>query len=438
MAGGAAQLVLDVVANVGEAVKSLDKVKDSAGGGFSAMKAAAAVAGTAIVAGLGVAAKAGMEAEVALAKLSATYTSVGLSASDAQGAISDVEAAALKTGQSTDDAVEGYTKLVMATRNAATAHEQLAVAQDLAAFSGKSVSEAAEALVKANQGSTKELKNLGIATTDATGKALSHEQVMNNLTTAVKGQADAYGQTAAGSMSRFHETMGEVTESLGTSLLPALSVFAGMLSSVAGFLNDNQAIMTIIVPIVASLAGGVFVVTKAVQAWTAVQAALNLVMSMNPIGLVILAIAALVAGVILAYQHFQVFHDIVDGAWQVLQSVVSWVIGHWQVFAVAILGPLGLVLTQFDRFKQGVEAIVAALQKIISAASAAFGWLGKVGGFVGKLNPFTATGTAAASSTPMVLYVNVAPGDDFPERVYAALRTFQRRNHRPELAGLFS
>src|SRR5580765_591656 len=285
MAGDAARLVLDVVANVGDAVKSLDKVKETAGGGFSKMQAAAAVAGTAIVAGLGVAAKAGMEAEVALAKLSTTYTNVGLSASDAKGAISDVEQAALKTGQSTDDAVEAYTKLVLATKDAATAHEQLATAQDLAAFSGTSVTTAAEALVKANEGSTKQLKALGIATEDASGAALSHEQIMNNLTAAVHGQAEAYGQTAAGSMARFHETTGEITESIGTALLPALSVLAGMLASVAGFFNDNQQIMSIVVPIVAAFAAAVVVVTGAMKAWVAVQEALNLVMSMNPIGL---------------------------------------------------------------------------------------------------------------------------------------------------------
>jgi di/tricarboxylate transporter len=164
---------------------------------------------------------------------------------------------------------------------------------------------------------------------------------------------------------------------------------------------------------------------------------LNVVMSANPIGLIVIAIAALVAGVILAYQHFKVFHDIVDGAWQVLQSVVSWITDHWQVFAVALLGPIGLVLTQLDRFKQIVQDIIGALERVKDVASTAFGWLGKVGGFVGKLNPFAATGTAAATGTPAVVYVNVAPGDDFPERVYEALRTYQHRHARPQLVGLF-
>ncbi|MCA1841340.1 MAG: phage tail tape measure protein, partial [Actinobacteria bacterium] len=68
------------------------------------------------------------------------------------------------------------------------------------------------------------------------------------------------------------------------------------------------------------------VATKAVAAasviWTGVQWALNAALTANPIGLIVLAIAALVGGIILAYQHSETFRDIVQGAWTVIQNVI--------------------------------------------------------------------------------------------------------------------
>lgn len=61
----------------------------------------------------------------------------------------------------------------------------------------------------------------------------------------------------------------------------------------------------------------------ATSAWAAVQKALNFVLSANPIGLVVVAIGALVAGVIYAYNHFEGFRNICDKVWAAVKSVAS-------------------------------------------------------------------------------------------------------------------
>lgn len=63
------------------------------------------------------------------------------------------------------------------------------------------------------------------------------------------------------------------------------------------------------------------------KVWTGVQAAFNLVMSANPISLVVIAIAALVAGFIYAYKKSETFRNIVQGAWEGIKSAVSAVWG---------------------------------------------------------------------------------------------------------------
>jgi len=62
----------------------------------------------------------------------------------------------------------------------------------------------------------------------------------------------------------------------------------------------------------------------ATATWTAVQTAFNAVMSANPIVLVTIAIAALVAGVIYAWNNFQWFRDIVLGVWGAIKTAAEW------------------------------------------------------------------------------------------------------------------
>lgn len=69
----------------------------------------------------------------------------------------------------------------------------------------------------------------------------------------------------------------------------------------------------------------------ATVAMTAAQWALNAAMSANPIGLIILAIAALVAGIVIAYQKSETFRNIVNGAWNAVRdgigAVATWITG---------------------------------------------------------------------------------------------------------------
>ena len=71
-------------------------------------------------------------------------------------------------------------------------------------------------------------------------------------------------------------------------------------------------------------AAGIVAIISKVGLWTAAQWLLNIALDANPIGLVILAIAALVAGFIFAYQHSEAFRGFVNGLWGDLQRFGSW------------------------------------------------------------------------------------------------------------------
>jgi len=61
-------------------------------------------------------------------------------------------------------------------------------------------------------------------------------------------------------------------------------------------------------------------VAIATRAWAVAQLALNVVMSANPIALVVIAIAALVAGIVIAYRNSNTFRQIVDAAFRAVAA----------------------------------------------------------------------------------------------------------------------
>lgn len=435
--------VLDIVieATSDKAVEAFDKVKEKASGSYSALKVGAVVAATAVVGVLGAATAAAAEHEASVAKLEQAYKNAGVSTADMHDQLEQIDASSRKTGQSTEDNIAAYTKLVTVTKDTSKAHQELGIAQDLAAYKGVSVATAADAIIKANEGNTRALKEMGIATTDASGKQLSHTAIMAKLTDAVHGQAAAFGGTAKGEMARYNESIEQAKVAVGEALLPALKSLLGMLQPVFTWLSNNQKIMQKLAPIVAILAGGVLAVAAALKVWSIIQAIVNALMTANPIGLVIAALVILVGGVYEAYKHFKVFRDVVNDVWSVIKWLANWVVAHWKLIVDVLLGPVGVLLTNLKTVKQVIADIVHALEDIGSAVSKALGWLGKipkgVGGIVSKINPFSVAPAPGPAPTTMVFQITATPGSDLPEVVYDALRDYQRRHVRPELAPIF-
>lgn len=94
---------------------------------------------------------------------------------------------------------------------------------------------------------------------------------------------------------------------------------------------------------------------------------LSAAMSANPIMLVVVAIAALVAGLIYAYKHSETFRRIVDGALRAVGKAVDWLVDRWHdftgLFSDGILtgigrGLAGLVDILLWPFKAAWDAIL--------------------------------------------------------------------------------
>ena len=112
--------------------------------------------------------------------------------------------------------------------------------------------------------------------------------------------------------------------SVRNNLQPPLEVFAGFLANdvwpivrtVFGFLRDNTAVVKAFAVVLGIAAVGFGALTVATAAW-------NAVLALNPIGLIVVALAALAAGLTYAYQKSETFRAIVDKAWSVIKQVIS-------------------------------------------------------------------------------------------------------------------
>lgn len=94
-----------------------------------------------------------------------------------------------------------------------------------------------------------------------------------------------------------------------------LAVAMNIFGAVQGVLGFIQALKTL----------GVFtkIATALQKAWNIVMIAFNVILRANPIGLIITALTALVAGIVLAYQNSETFRNIVQSVWEAIKTAIS-------------------------------------------------------------------------------------------------------------------
>lgn len=119
--------------------------------------------------------------------------------------------------------------------------------------------------------------------------------------------------------------------------------------------------------------------SAASKAWAATQWLLNAALSANPIGLVVVAVAALVGGIILAYKNSETFRNVVDAAMDVVHAafdkvvdIVTDIPGFIQdmIDKVGFLAPAfslakDLIVGYFDLITLPIRTVIDLIQEII-------------------------------------------------------------------------
>lgn len=196
------------------------------------------------------------------------------------------------------------------------------------------------------------LGNLKANFVDFVTAALTEGGGMELLTTAINGISQAFTDLTANiDWAAFKETV--------TGAFQGISQFLGDLwnNTLSPMLDFIMANGGMIMNIISGIAAGFMAwqtVTSIINAVTAAQAALNVVMNANPIMLVISLIAGLVAAFITAYTTSEDFRNTVNAAFEAVKNVIT-------TFVNA-------VVTFFTQTIPGAfNAFVAKVQEIVNA-----------------------------------------------------------------------
>jgi hypothetical protein len=343
-------LAIRIISDAKGAQKGFDDATRSAGKFESGLGKASTVAAAGL-AGMAVAgakfAKQAAEDQASAAKLAKSLKNTAKATDATVASVEDwITAQGKALGVADDQLRPAMATLATATGDVAKAQELSALAMDLAAAKGIPVEQAASAIAKAYAGQTTAIGRLVPGIDKAALASGDFAKVQEELAGIVGGQAAVAAGTAEGQMARLQLALSETAESIGAALLPIIEALLPKLQEAATWAQENSDTLLKLGAVVAGVAAGIVTMNFALKAYRAAQAAvvaitkivrgvtlawqaaqwlLNIALTMNPIGLIIAAIAALVAGIVIAYKKSDTFRAIIDGLWGAIKTAVKWV-----------------------------------------------------------------------------------------------------------------
>lgn len=175
--------------------------------------------------------------------------------------------------------------------------------------------------------------------------------------------------------------IGKVLQSIGVDTDKVRESFKWLGDMAANAVKWITGNLDKLIPVIYGLAVALAVIKAATTAWSIAQAALNLIMSMNPVMLVVMAIMALVGAFALLWNKSEGFRNFWIGLWDgiksIAEAVVDWFSNAWDT-------ALNAVINAFQGFYNTVISIIQPILNLIdkvkngisNAISKVKGWFG--------------------------------------------------------------
>jgi hypothetical protein len=319
------------------------------------------------------------------------------------------------------------------------------LAGDMASFNNTSIDDAITALRSGLSGETEPLKKFGVAMNEARLKteALSLGLIKSTseaLTPAAKAQAayalimkdtalsqGDYARTADGTantMKTLQAKMEDAKVALGDALMPAfkgllavLKIAIPLLTKLGVFFQNNQdEIKAFAIALtIGSVAWGVY--TLAVKRAEIAQKLLNLAQKMNPIGLIVVAVALLAAGLVKLWKNSETFRNVIitvgKAGLTAFASIIPMVGKVGEAVLKFLMTPLKLVLgalsklpgvgkyakTGLDLLNKGLDGVSDFADKAAAKANSLIKTLDNVGKAKTKAEKDVATTTKGTKTS---------------------------------------
>lgn len=247
-------------------------------------------------------------------------------------------------------------------------------------------------------------------------KLTSAQQAGNNVLDALKqrlsGQADAAAETFAGKLAAAKAQATNLGAEIGDKLMPVISKLMTGIEGAVKWLEKHKTIaiaLGIVIGTVLVAAIGTYIATQVIALAatvatgvgamaTGVMMAAAWLLALGPIGLLIVAVTAIVGVFILLYKHSQLVREIVATIGHAFKAAFDFVLGivkgavefiktHWQLILAIIIGPIGLIVLfikdHFDQIKQIVMGVIDAVVGFFTALPGRI--VGALGDIVGTV-----------------------------------------------------
>jgi hypothetical protein len=320
---GERTFIVRFLADTANAIKGIKGVtgelgglNKSTGGIFESFNAIS-IAATAAFAGLGAMASKAVSAAIEDAKeqelLAQTLRNVTGATDDVIKKNEDMIAGFARTTTFSDSMLRpALAALVQGSGSLATAQKDITLAMDIATATQTPLIDVASALAKGYNDQFKALKALSPSLNDNIKAGQSLDQVFAELNDRFGGAAAAAAGTTAGQMAILKNQMSELSESIGSALVPILETLLPLFQAVADFAMQHNTLFKFLVITVSGLAAAYLAYNLALKAEplylaavTAAQWLLNYAMDANPIGVFILAVAGLSAAFLYLTNNMQ-------------------------------------------------------------------------------------------------------------------------------------
>ena len=300
-----------------------DGLEAAGGKADTSAKKLGAVGGVALATGLALQQMASGDVE-AQNKLENAISNTGKAYDDYADRVDGAVESSVRFGVTDGEVKDALTRLTDATKDPAKALDDLAMAQDLAAAKGVSLSDAATMIGKAHNGSAKVFKEFGIEVGKNADGTADYEGALGNLADTLKGRAEANADSFGGKMREIRAWTDNAASSLAEQYGPAITMAGAALTGLAAITeiasaaNVKNAASTVAAKaaqIGSAVATGVA---------TAAQWAWNVALNANPIGLIIIAIAAFVGAILWLWNNVDWFRNGVTAAWEAIKTGWTW------------------------------------------------------------------------------------------------------------------
>ena len=118
-------------------------------------------------------------------------------------------------------------------------------------------------------------------------------------------------------------TLKQTGAEIGLKLLPYANSLMNFLMPMVDWIAQNADMLLQLTAVALGAYAAFKLITWGIKLWTIAQAILNGTMALNPVGLVVIAIAALIAMIVVAWNKFSWFRGIVFGLWDTFKLFVN-------------------------------------------------------------------------------------------------------------------